>query len=126
MRTNKSSFGEKISNWKVIHTNLQPHLGEMQHLQPIGTELQTLIAQAEALDSEFELARQQKTVLATRRKQIVQQADKLRGRAAAHLRGSFGYTSEQLIGFGISPLKIVKRRSKKADPAKTAATQATT
>jgi len=126
MRTNKSSFGEKISNWKVIHTNLQPHLGDMQHLQPIGTELQTLITEAEALDSEFEVARQQKTALARRRKQIVLQADRLRARASAHLRGSFGFTSEQLIQFGISPLKVGSERRKKADKAKTAAAPVST
>ena len=124
MRTHKSSFGEKISNWKVIHTNLQPHLADMPHLNPIETDLQALITQAEALDSDFELARQQKTVLANRRRQIVLAADKLRGRAAAHLKGIFGFTSDQLIQFGISPLKAVNRRkkAKKADPAPTPTT----
>jgi hypothetical protein len=118
MRTNKSSFGEKISRWKVIQTNLQPHLTDMPHLSPIQGELQTLIAQAEALDSEFELARQQKTVLASRRKEIVQLADRFRGRAAAHLKGSFGFSSDELIQFGIPPLKVKPRRSKakKAEP----------
>ena len=125
MRTKKSSFGEKVSSWKVIHTNLQPHLADMQHMQPIETELQTLITEAEALDSEFEVTRQRRSELAKRRREIVKQADNLRSRAAAHLRGSFGFTSEQLIQFGITPLKLGSERRKKADKAETATTKAT-
>jgi hypothetical protein len=125
MRTDKQSFGEKISNWKVIQTNLQPHLPEMPHLQPIEADLVTLISKAEALDSLVELARQRRSELARDRRDLARQGDNLRARAAAHLKGSFGFTSEQLIQFGLSPIKSAgRKRKKKADKPTDPATQA--
>jgi len=117
MRTNKHSFGEKISNWKVIHTNLEPKLAEMPHLTEMRQQLQGVIARAEALDSEAEINRQRRAEIARDRRALVREGDQIRSRAAAHLKGSFGFTSELLIEFGVNPVKPGRRRKKVAPPA---------
>ncbi|HEX9945505.1 MAG TPA: hypothetical protein VGG03_26120 [Thermoanaerobaculia bacterium] len=107
---NKRTFGDKISNWKVTGTNMAPHLQEMPHLQAIHTELQAVIAEAEAHDAEQETARGRLRELTAKRREIERRGERLRARVAAHLKGTFGYTSEQLIQFGLNPLKTVGRK----------------
>ena len=107
---NKNTFGDKLSNWKVTGTNLAPHLQEMPHLQPIHADLQALIAEAEAHDAEQEIARARFRELSAKRRDIERRGQRLRARLAAHLKGTFGDTSEQLIQFGLNPLKTVGRK----------------
>lgn len=121
MRSNKHSFGEKISNWKVIHTNLEPKLAEMPHLTDMRQQLQGIIARAEALDSEAEVNRQRRAELARDRRALVREGDQIRSRAAAHLKGTFGFDSAQLIEFGVNPVKTGRRRKKAETPAQLAA-----
>lgn len=119
MRSSNSSFGEKISTWKVIHTNLEPKMAEMPHLVELREQLQGVITRAEALDSLAEVNRQRRAEIARDRRKLVREGDEVRSRAAAHLKGSFGFTSEQLIEFGITPVKPVNRRRKKKAEAPT-------
>jgi hypothetical protein len=98
-----SVFSEKITNWDLLNTNMKPVLEEMPHLQPIQAELETLISQARALDGEQEVARGQLRELTRRRQEVEKQGESLRRRVASHLRGTFGFTSEQLIKFGVNP-----------------------
>lgn len=121
MRSNKNSFGEKISTWKIIHTNLEPQLAEMPHLVEMRTQLQGVIARAESLDSEAEVNRRRRAELARDRRKLVREGDELRSRAAAHLKGTFGFGNEQLIEFGVSPVKPNRRKKKAEDPAKAGA-----
>ncbi|HEX6898094.1 MAG TPA: hypothetical protein VF789_00200 [Thermoanaerobaculia bacterium] len=116
---NQNTFGDKVANWKVISNNLTAHLEEMPHLRPIHAELLALIAEAEAHDAEQEIARGRLRELTAKRRNLAQRGQTLRSRAGAHLKGTFGYTSEQLIQFGLSPLKTTGRkravRKKKTD-----------
>lgn len=109
MRTDRT-FGDKVGNWKVVNTNLEPHLQEMPHLQPLHTEMDGLITEAEAHDAEQEAARGRLRQLAAKRRDIERRGQALRSRMAAHLKGTFGYTSEQLIQFGLNPLKTTGRK----------------
>jgi hypothetical protein len=112
-----SVFSEKITNWDLLNTNMKPVLEEMPHLRPIQAELETLISQARALDSEQEIARSQFRELTRRRQEAEKQGESLRRRVASHLRGTFGFTSEQLIKFGVNP------RPTRTRPRKTRASQ---
>lgn len=118
-------FSEKITNWDLLNTNLKPHLEEMPHLRTIQAELETVIADGRVLDSEQEVARGQLRELTRRRQEVEKRGESLRRRVAAHLRGTFGFTSEQLIKFGVNPRparpRLRKARKTQEKPAETAA-----
>ena len=41
----------------------------------------------------------------------------IRRRVEAHLRGTYGYTSDQLIKFGVKPRpRVVRKKAKPAEP----------
>ncbi len=107
---NQNSFGDKVANWKVISNNLTAHLEQMPYLQPIHAELLALIAEAEAHRAEQEVARGRLRELTAKRQSLERKGQTLRSRAGAHLKGTFGFTSEQLIQFGVSPLKTTGRK----------------
>lgn len=52
---------------------------------------------------------------------LEKQGELLRRRAEAHLRGSFGFTSDDLVKFGIQPRKSGPHGPRKPAPAVTAA-----
>ena len=118
-------FSGKITNWDLLNTNLKPYLEEMPHLRTIQTELETVIADGRVLDSEQEVARGQLRELTRRRQEVEKRGESLRRRVAAHLRGTFGFTSEQLIKFGVNPrpsrTRVRKSRKAQEKPAETAA-----
>jgi len=127
VRSKKSSFGEKISNWKVIHTNLEPKMAEMPHLTELRQQLEGIIQRAEALDSQAEITRQRRAEIARDRRKLVREGDEIRARAGAHLKGTFGFGSEQLIEFGLNPVKPTRRRKKaEGTPAPAGASTKTT
>jgi hypothetical protein len=102
----------------VLNDNIKPHLAEMPQVQPIAAELEALIAEVRAIDNEQEVARMRFRELTRRRRDAEKKGEALRRRAAAHLRGTFGFTSEQLIQFGINPrpTRIIRRSRKKEEP----------
>ncbi len=114
---NENTFGDKVSNWRVVNTNLEPHLPEMPHLRPLHAEMGGLITEAEAHDAEHETARGRLRELSARKRDIERRGQTLRSRLAAHLKGTFGYTSKQLVQFGLNPLKTTGRKRKQpAEP----------
>ncbi|HEX3555325.1 MAG TPA: hypothetical protein VIA62_19035 [Thermoanaerobaculia bacterium] len=105
-------FGAKITNWDLANTNVKPHLAEMPQVQPLQAELEAVIVEARSLDSRQELARSQARDLTRQRQDIEKRGEDLRRRIASHLRGTFGFTSEQLVQFGVNPRPRVSRRKK--------------
>ena len=117
---NQSTFGDKLANWKLIATNVEPRLAEMTHLQPLHAALLALVAEAEAMEAEQETIRGRLRTLSKLRADISRRGEGLRSRVAAHLRGSLGFTSNELIQFGLLPLKTEGRARpvrKKKEPA---------
>lgn len=110
-----TGFGRKITNWELVNTNLKPHLEEMSQVRPLAEELSTVIEEAWAIDSELEASRGRKQELTRRRKDAEKKGEDLRRRISAMLRGGFGFTSEQLIQFGVTPART-GRRVKRASP----------
>jgi hypothetical protein len=109
-------FARKITEWELLSANLKPHLAEMPFLQGLVDELDALIARAKALDSEQEMARGQLQDIVHKRQEVEKQGERLRGRAAAHLKGSFGFGSDDLVRFGVRPVRG-PRGPRKAKPA---------
>ena len=116
------AFAEKITEWEMINANMKPQLAEMPHLQEIVTALDALIVEAKSLDSEQELARSQLQDIVHRRQAVEKRGQDLRRRAASHLRGSFGFTSDELTKFGVRPQPTGPRKRKA--PAETPPTPA--
>jgi hypothetical protein len=109
-------FGKTVNNWQLVNDNLKPHLAEMPQVQPIAAELETVIGRARTLENEQEITRGRLRELIRQRQDTEKQGENLRRRLASFLRGTFGFTSEQLIQFGINP------RPKKTRPRKAAQT----
>lgn len=116
------AFAEKINEWEMINANMTPRLAEMPHLQEIVTALDALIGEAKGLDSEQELARSQLQDIVHRRQGVEKRGETLRRRAAAHLKGSFGFSSDELVKFGVRPRPTGPRKRKA--PAETPPTPA--
>jgi hypothetical protein len=110
-----TGFGRKITNWELVSTNLKPHLDEMTQVKPLAEELSTVIEEAWAIDSELEASRGRKQELARRRNDAEKKGEDLRRRISSILRGGLGFTSEQLIQFGVKPART-GRRGKRASP----------
>ncbi len=45
---------EQIMAWGIMSDNLEPYLGELQHLVPLRAELDEVIAEAKRLEAEQE------------------------------------------------------------------------
>ncbi len=119
------SFAKKVNSWEVLINNVKPHLTEMPYLQSFHDELETLLAAAKLLGSQQEEARSELREMTFQRQEMEKKGEHLRSRAAAHLRASFGFSSEQLLRFGLNPRprpERTRRRKKKVEevPAETA------
>ncbi len=115
------AFAKKITEWELLNTNIKPHLPDMPYLQDIVTALDALIVEAKGLDSQQEMARGQLQDLTHKRQEAEKQGETLRRRAASHLKGSFGFTSDELVRFGLRPRKTGPRgpRQPKQPPVET-------
>jgi hypothetical protein len=102
----------KIRSWDLLNENVKPLLPDMAHMQPLQTELQAFLDEVRGIDNEQEEARSKLRDLVRRRQELERQGEVVRRRMQAHLRGSFGYTNEQLIKFGVKPRPRVIRRKK--------------
>jgi hypothetical protein len=111
-----NSFASKVTSWEILATNLQPYLEGMPHLQGFYEQLLVLILLARGLDSQQESARAQARELTRRRQEAEREGENMRSRIAAHLRATFGFTSEQLVQFGINPRPRVVRRPEPSLP----------
>jgi regulator of replication initiation timing len=108
------TFAKKVTEWDLLNNNIKPHLAEMPYLQEIVTGLETLIAEAKTLDAEQEAARGRLQDMVQRRQEVEKEGEALRSRVASHLRGSFGFTSNDLVKFGVRPRRTGPRGPRKA------------
>ncbi|HSS51884.1 MAG TPA: hypothetical protein VLX28_23320 [Thermoanaerobaculia bacterium] len=112
-------FAKRSNRWELLSTNLKPHLAEMPFLQDIITALDALVVQAKSLDTVQEVARTTFQDAVHKRQELEKQGEELRRRADSHLRGSFGFTSDDLVKFGIQPRKKGPRGPNKKPPVET-------
>lgn len=110
-----NNLSVRIRSWEFLDESLQPHITEMAHLQPLQAEIKSVISEAKGLHNEQEALKSQLRDITQRRREIERQGEILRRRVEAHLRGSFGHTSEKLISFGVKPRPRVIRRKPKVE-----------
>ena len=116
---NADVFESRMAAWELFVAGMHPLLEEMPYLQPFHDRLRGLIDEARELEEQQEKARAEARELTHRRQSVEKEGDNLRARAAAHLRASFGFTSEHLIPFGITP----RRGSRRGDPGSAASSE---
>jgi hypothetical protein len=92
-----------MTDLQLMSNNLEPKLEEMEFLRPLHAEISALVVEGRQLEADQENARKVLTELVRRRQELEKKGETLRLRAAAMLRGAFGFTSEELIPFGIRP-----------------------
>ena len=112
-------FAKRTNTWELISASLKPHLAEMPYLKDIVTALDGLITQGKSLDTAQEMARGQLQDAVHQRQKLEKQGESLRRRAEAHLKGNFGFTSDDLVKFGIRPRKSGSRGPRQKKPVET-------
>ncbi len=110
-------FATRVTDWEMFIANLRPFLPEMPFLQVILTEMETVLTEARSLDSEQEAVRGRLQEIVHQRQALEKRGESLRSRAASHLKGAFGFTSDSLVKFGVRPRKTGPRGPRKAKPA---------
>jgi hypothetical protein len=106
-------YAKRSNSWELLSTNLKPYLAEMPFLQELITSLDALAVQANALDKVQEIARSAFQDAIHRRQELEKQGELLRRRAESHIKGSLGFTSDDLVKFGIQPRKTGSRGPRK-------------
>lgn len=89
------------------------------------------MTEGQILESDQENARKQLTEFVRRRQELEKRGEDIRRRAAALLRGTFGFTSEELIPFEVNPAprntaarkRKAKAKAEKAEKAEKAAAE---
>ena len=103
MARSADGFSIRINNLQLMSNNLEPKLDQMPFMRPIQEEIAALVVEGRQLEADQENARKQFTELVRRRQELEKRGESLRLRAASMLRGTFGFTSEELIPFGLRP-----------------------
>jgi hypothetical protein len=113
----------RVRSWDLLNESLKPLLTEMPHIQPLQAELEGVLEGVRSLDNEQENARSRLRDIVRRRLDAERQGEVVRRRVEAHLRGTFGYTSEELIRFGVKPRpRVIRKKAAKKQPAPSAET----
>ncbi len=103
MRSAKN-FGNIVNNWALLNDNLKPRVEELgPQAQTLQVELDGVLGRARALENRQEQARAEFHQLTRDRQELEKEGEVLRRRLSSFVRGTYGFTSEQLIPFGIQP-----------------------
>ena len=96
-------FSIRMNDLQLMSNNLEPKLEKMEFLRPIQEDIAAVVVEGRQVEAEQENARKVLAELVRKRQELEKKGETLRRRAAAMLRGTFGFTSEELIPFGIRP-----------------------
>ena len=110
MAAKGQSSAEKFSRWGITASNLREHLEEMPHVAADLAEMDKLIVEARALESQQEAIRGQAREVTAQLQELAKNGEKLRSRLRAHLQARFGPTSESLLKFGFRPRRVPRRK----------------
>ena len=109
MAAKGQSLAEKFSRWGVTASNLREHLEELPHVAADLAEMDQMVVEARALESQQEALRGQAREINSKLKELAKEGERLRSRLRAHLQAKFGPTSEALRKFGFAPRRTPRR-----------------
>jgi hypothetical protein len=107
------SFQKIVSYCELLNTTLKPQLTELPHLQDESNALDALITEAKVLDNEQQVLRGRLKEITRQRREAELRGQDLRSRIAVQLQGKLGFKNENLLGFGITPRKRVRKKPEK-------------
>lgn len=107
------SFQTIVTDCELLNSTLKPQLTEMPHLQEESADLDTLVENAKTLSNEQQVLRGRLREITRLRRETELRSQELRSRIAAQLRGKLGFKNENLLGFGITPQKRVRKKPEK-------------
>jgi hypothetical protein len=111
-----STFATKVDSWDLMNSRLRPKIQEMPELEPEQKALETVLVEARGLQAEQELLRARLREMVRQRQEAERRGQELRARLASSLRGKFGFSSEELIGYGIQPRRKPRRKKNAEAP----------
>ncbi len=104
----------KIARWKLLEVRLRTLVVEQPHLAEAHVDLQRLITEAEALESELEIHRAAFRETIKRRATIAKAGDAIRFRFLGALNFALGPENTQLMEYGLKPRRPAGGRPSKA------------
>jgi hypothetical protein len=104
------SYQKTISHCELLNMTLKPQLEELPHLKEESVGLDELIVELKGLDQEQQTLRGRLKEITRLRQEAELRGQQLRSRIAAQLRGKLGFKNENLMSFGILPLRRDNRR----------------
>lgn len=107
------SFQTIVANCELLNSTLKPRLPELPHLQEESESLDTLVGEAKMLSNEQQVLRGRLREITRLRREAELRSQDLRSRIVAQLRGKLGFKNENLLGFGITPQKRVRKKPEK-------------
>lgn len=118
MRPKGQTLSEKIGRWEVLAVQLAED--DVSQLPAHETEqlasLQEALLEARQIGVRQEAARAVLRGLGNELRQLVRKGDGVRGRLGASLKGRLGFTADQLVRYGFTPIST-NRRSRGTSPA---------
>src|SRR3954462_13273537 len=110
------TLAKLIADWELLHTALQPHLTDMPYLRDKAAELEGLITEAKGMDTRQQELRGNLQETVRQRQDLEKRGTSLHLHVAAILRGSLGFNTQPLLGFGLKPRRPRRNRTADATP----------
>lgn len=104
------SFQKIVADCELLNSTLKLQLPEMPHLQEESAGLDILIEEAKTFSNEQQVLRGRLREITRLRRETELRSQDLRSRIAAQIRGKLGFKNENLLGFGITPRKRVRKK----------------
>jgi hypothetical protein len=104
------SFRKTTAFCELLSATLKPQLEALPHLREESADLDGVITELKAFDTEQQtLTGRLKEIIHLRQDAEIR-GQKLRSRIVAQIQGKLGFTNENLHAFGITPRKTTRRR----------------
>jgi hypothetical protein len=109
MRNN--SFGAKVNRWALLNDNIKSFVGDLPlQVGPLQVQLEALLGQARDIENSQEIARSTLLGRTHSRQEIERDGERVRAQISALLRGTFGFSNEKLVQFGLNARTASRKR----------------
>jgi len=105
------TFAQQIDRWDHLNRTLKPLISTMPELAGEQQQLEALILQAKAMQTDQGASLRDLREAIRQRRQAELTGQDLFGRIAAVLKGKLGFKSNDLYGFGLTPRKARRKKT---------------
>jgi len=105
------SFGAKVNRWALLNDNIKAFGGDLPlQIGPLQVQLEALLGQARDIENSQEIARSSLLGHTHSRQEIERDGERIRAQISALLRGTFGFSNEKLVQFGLNARTANRKR----------------